>query len=621
MKALINIARTEGFSLESDTTIEAAMAQMLDNKNGCVVLLEAQKPVGIVTEGLVLACLEEGLDFAAPARTIARSPVITAGVNRPVEAAFDIVVSHNIRRLVLVDGEGVYKGIVLQEDLIDFLEEDVYKVDLKVADLLDANAKIVTMHPLQSMQDALVLMRREHIGSVVVAENERATGIVTEKDILSAGYSHADLSEAVQVRMSRPVLRVDAEAPVTEVIDLMRTHHVRRVVVCKKGRLHGVLTDRDVFSRVKGNVARMLQIKLRHAKEIMDLLPEAIIEIFDMPQQQTIHWMNRVAAELFGRDLQEHSPQELLGEAWAQMHAKVVKNGHLEHFTAKVKGRDFEFSGTISTNINSRYIKLIARDVTAHEHMKEQLRKEVKEEVRLRREQEYLMMHQSRLAATGEMIGHIAHQWRQPLSQLGGIFMNLESAQAFGDLDEVYLRERLQQGNALIKYMSQTIDDFRRFFSPYQPETLFDPVAALRQAVNIVSAALTYRHIDVMIDGAVENNLRCIGVEGTFAQAMLNLLGNASDALAGKKGKRQISIHFTTCEDMLEIRFCDNAGGIDPAILPDIFTPYTTTKQEGTGIGLYMTRLIIEQKMKGRIEVKNSSAGACFMIYVPLVRV
>lgn len=621
MNSLTSIVYKKGFSIEATATIGDAMAAMLGNKDGSVVLLDSCRPVGIVTEGLLITLFEEGVDLTQPIRPIASSPVITAHENRPMEAAFDLIITNNIRRLVLVDDMGVYSGMVLQEDLLSFLDKDVYKIDLKVADLLESDTCVISVAIETNLYDVLVLMRRAKVGSVIVTDAlGKAVGIVTEKDILTAGYHGIDLDQAVETLMSSPVLSVFAEDTITEAITLMRTIDIRRVLVLDaNGSMRALLTNRDIFKHVKGNVARMLEIKLRHAKEIMDLLPEPIIEIFDGVDQQIIHWINRKAREHFGEELLEQAPSVLLGERWKSLYAALEKNGQIEYFPAVVNGRNFEFSGTLSKNINSSYIKLIAKDVTEHEMMKQQLQDEIRDEIQLRQDQEYLMMQQSRLASMGEMIGHIAHQWRQPLAQLGGIFMNLESAHAFDELDETYLQKKIMNGNETIKYMSQTIDDFRLFFTPNESVERFDVVLILQQAINIVSAGLDYHHIDVKIDANTEEFFAKASAS-EFAQVILNLLINAKDALSEiTDTDRYIDISLVKVKDKIMLRFYDNGGGIDLDILPDIFKPYVSTKHNkgGTGMGLYMSHLIMEQKMEGSIDVKNDHKGACFTLSFP----
>jgi len=516
---------------------------MLENGNGMAVLLDNKKPVAIITESLLLAHFEK-MNFDAAVITFAKKTVIIVPQTHPIESAFDIVVTKHIRRLVLIDDNGEYAGVVLQDTLFNFLEEDVYKIDLKVADLIPANSQVISINKGASLSEALSLMTDTKVGSLIVSDNkDQALGIVTKKDILLAGYKHMHRDTSVMELMSFPVLCVEEESSVTDVIEIMREEHIRRVLVVDvRGSMRTLLTNRDIFQHVNSNVSRMLEIKLRHAQEIMDLLPEAIIEIFDSPGHQMIHWMNRHAYTLFGQRYIDTHPSILIGtKEWKMLYTALEENKVLQNFLIDIGDKSFEFSGTMSQNIHHRYIKLIAKDISTHEATKKILQAEINEEIQLRRENEYLMMQQARMASMGETVGYIAHQWRQPLAQLGGVLMNLESAYVFGELDEKYMQTKISQGNAMIKYMSQTIDDFRSFFLPDQEQESFDIVDSIEQSLHIVSASLQYCHIDIRTQ--MQKGLFFVkGYPNEFAQAILNLINNARDALSSGSRQRHMQI-------------------------------------------------------------------------------
>ena len=245
-------------------------------------------------------------------------------------------------------------------------------------------------------------------------------------------------------------------------------------------------------------------------------------------------------------------------------------------------------------------------------HMNKQLEK--------RLENEYLLMQQSKLATMGEMIGHIAHQWRQPLAQLGGIFMNLDAAYAHEDLSPDYLEERIKKGNELIKYMSQTIDDFRHFFEPNEAEQHFNVEEYIQSAINIIEASLTYSHIELEIINPPKP-LFVKGYASEFSQVILNLLDNAKDVLIERAIKEpKIIIETELIKNNVIINIKDNAGGIDESIIHKIFDIYFSTKRTkgGSGLGLYMSKLIIERKALGTLSVSNTKQGASFTIVLNL---
>ena len=274
--------------------------------------------------------------------------------------------------------------------------------------------------------------------------------------------------------------------------------------------------------------------------------------------------------------------------------------------------RTKHFSGVV---LQERLFDYMGDDI-----YKVELEEEVEKQLEKRLEKEYLLMQHSKLATMGEMIGHIAHQWRQPLAQLGGIFMNLDSAYAHEDLTPEYLEKRIERGNELIKYMSQTIDDFRHFFEPNRTKKKFDVAEYIQNAINIIEATLTYHKIELEVKTPKEK-LLIEGYPSEFSQVILNLLDNAKDVLVERNiATPKITIESKVLNDEVSVEISDNAGGIDEAIIENIFDIYFSTKREkgGSGLGLYMSKLIIERKGMGQISVKNGQEGAIFTISLKL---
>jgi len=254
---------------------------------------------------------------------------------------------------------------------------------------------------------------------------------------------------------------------------------------------------------------------------------------------------------------------------------------------------------------NQKVIFVSIRDIT--ERMKL---------VNERIQQEQLLIQQSKMAAMGEMLGNIAHQWRQPLSQLSGLFMDLDSAYTFGELNRKYMNKSVNEANDIIEYMSRTIDDFRNFFNPNKRKENFFLNEALNQAVKIILSSLESHNISLHVE--IKDELSLYGYENEYAQVILNLLSNAKDILIERKivnPKIDVTIYAKDNKTCLSIH--DNAGGIDENIKTKIFEPYFTTKYDyGTGIGLYMSKVIIEKNMSGHITVENIHEGAKFNICI-----
>ena len=617
MNSLKKIANHGEFNIDFQASIKEAMGVMHRNKNGSVVLTQDNKPIAIITESDVVNALKVDMDLSKNAIEISTRKVVTTNENRPVEYAFDLLIQHNIRRLVLIDNEGVYKGIVLQKDLFEYLEEDVYKIDLKVSDILKTNQEVFSVTVKNSIKDAVSIMQKYHIGSVVVKDNSNCVGIITEKDILKLTLYEMDLSLNVVSCMSSPIISVKDDTLVTNVIDLMKLQSIRRVVVLdSNNQVVGILTNRDILKHIKGNYTRILQNKIKHAQEIMDFLPEPIIEIFYSKNEEVIYWMNTQAKNAFG-DLVEKKITNLFElENWEEIKSYLLENKKLKGKSIKIDNCVYEISGTISKNVNTNFIKLIFKDVTDHEEEKSKLQNLIDSEIKRRMDSEYLLMQQAKLATMGEMIGHIAHQWRQPLAQLGGIFMNLESAYAFEELNEKYLNEKVLHGNELLKYMSNTIEDFRNFFEPNREKEVFDLCEYIDNAINIIRASLTYHHITLDFK-KTESPIKIMGFPSEFSQVILNILANAQDVLVHENIRDPfIKLSLRESKERVYIDIEDNGGGIDLDVIDKVFDIYFTTKskKEGTGLGLYISKLIIETKLSGKISVSNSSVGAIFTI-------
>lgn len=231
---------------------------------------------------------------------------------------------------------------------------------------------------------------------------------------------------------------------------------------------------------------------------------------------------------------------------------------------------------------------------------------------------EALMIYQSRLAAMGEMIGNIAHQWRQPLSGLGLIFANIEDAYSYGELTEEYLSGLIQKSKKLIKRMSQTIDDFRYFFNPKSKEEIFSIKDNVESTINFLDEHLKLHQIELNIivieDGMIS------GYANQYSQVIFNLVQNAIDALIENRiNERKIDIRIFSRGISQVVEIEDNAKGIDKSIMGDVFEPYFTTKSKGkgTGLGLYMSKVIIEKNFQGKIDIANQNDGLVASITVP----
>jgi len=233
------------------------------------------------------------------------------------------------------------------------------------------------------------------------------------------------------------------------------------------------------------------------------------------------------------------------------------------------------------------------------------------------RRKDQMMILQDRRAVMGEMINNIAHQWRQPLNTLGLLVQLLPLQHASGELDGKLLEETAQKCMELIEHMSQTIEDFKNFYRADKKAVPFSVNQLTGYTLSLIEKTLYDRQITTVHQAEVDPIIT--GYPNEYAQVLLNILTNACDALFIRAiDDARIWIHTFVEAGKTVVTISDNAGGIDSDIVDRIFEPYFTTKgpENGTGIGLFMSKTIIEKNMGGSLTVHNTGNGAMFRIEV-----
>jgi PAS domain S-box-containing protein len=269
---------------------------------------------------------------------------------------------------------------------------------------------------------------------------------------------------------------------------------------------------------------------------------------------------------------------------------------------------------SLNRNLEER-VRAQTRELT---ELNRHLEERVREEIAKNEEKQKMLLWQSRFASMGQMTANIAHQWRQPLTELNLSLYNLKSALEQGK-DPEEIRTLYAQSRRIIRSMSQTIEDFMDFFRPDRQTSTFSVLESLDDALALIRKALVKENITLQIEG--DRSLQIEGIPNELTQVFLNLLQNAKEAFARREeGERWLRIHLVRDERFAVITVEDNAGGIPEESIQRIFEPYFSTKHssQGTGLGLFMSRMIIQKSFQGSIEALNSFEGALFVIKIPL---
>ncbi|HJE02898.1 MAG TPA: HAMP domain-containing histidine kinase, partial [Aliarcobacter thereius] len=216
-----------------------------------------------------------------------------------------------------------------------------------------------------------------------------------------------------------------------------------------------------------------------------------------------------------------------------------------------------------------------------------------------------------------EMMLNIAHQWRQPLAELSSILMVIKLKYDTNKLDAITMEQKGREANMVLEYMSNTIDDFRGFFSSNKEKENFILLELISSVISINKNVFNLN--EIIVDVNIDKNIKIYNILNEYQQVVLNILKNAKDVLLEKNIKNpQIKIYADDNENSTILYIEDNAGGILISPINKIFEAYFSTKNDknGVGIGLYMSKIIVEKSLKGKILVENSSLGAKFSIVI-----
>ena len=332
---------------------------------------------------------------------------------------------------------------------------------------------------------------------------------------------------------------------------------------------------------------------------------------------------------------------------------RMLSGGHADHihFTASGEKRYVEVSCHPITESDGTVERVIhiSRDITYRKEIEERLMKKsadllklnlnlkqkVEEETNNRLAHEELLVHQSRMASLGAMMGSLAHQWKQPMSAISLLVQDLEEAHRFGEMNEEYLTSFIESTLGQIDFMRQAVDDFRNFFKPDREKRSFPVLSALDEVQRLITPQLKnrgvrlVRHLNAASEspGEEDAKLEVFGYCNELKHVLLNLISNSMDAIEDNRQSNpgmegEIHIFIDRDQEGIRIAIEDNGGGIPPGLVDHVFDRFFSNKKDGkgTGIGLYMSREIIQEHMLGKFyleQPRTKDGGARFLIELP----
>ena len=374
--------------------------------------------------------------------------------------------------------------------------------------------------------------------------------------------------------------------------------------------------------------ALILLVQRRHNKKLKMLINSTIEGVLLFRNGRCID-ANEQALKLFGYENMEairgRHILDFIAEKSKKMMESRIKENQSDPYEAQMRKKDGSVFPAllkgifidqkkqlrISTVIDLSRLKKVERELYK---LNKHLQEEVNREVAKNREKEKHLIHQSRLAQMGEMISMIAHQWRQPLAAIATSAAVLTHRVKKGDVDNETVEKIAGNIQEYTKHLSHTIDDFRNFFKPNKEKERVTWSMLIDDVFKIVEIPLQNKNISLTKEIREDLSFECYSNE--MKQVLLNLVKNAEDVLI-ERAVSGAAIHIAV--EGRRVSVSDNAGGIPEEILEKIFDPYFSTKEEkgGTGLGLYMSKMIIEEHSHGKLYVYNDENGAVFTIELP----
>lgn len=351
--------------VNSNDTLRDTIKKMREYNQGFVVILKDKSAVGILSERDVIRLFKQKVDLSENVMKFATKSLITVRKDRSVFFAVNLLVENNIRRLIVVDEKGDFVGTVTMKKLLLKLEEDIYRKNLTLKDL-QGRKNIISVSRKTPVKEAIEIMFENNIGSILVVDNEHPVGIFTERDVLNK-YDELDSNQPIEMYMSSPVETIDIETSVYDVLKVMDSKKISRLVLTQEGKFVSFITQRDIIKAISGNFETFLERKLKSTKDILDIFPELIVEVIDMVESQYIQWMNKKAKDVFGNLIGNDIVTIIPEKDWGYLYSKLLKDKKVEKLKVTDGERVFEVSGSYIISDIKEFrgkIKLLLRDIS-----------------------------------------------------------------------------------------------------------------------------------------------------------------------------------------------------------------------------------------------------------------
>ena len=610
LKNLI-ISRDDRININS--TLQNAVDKMSSLELHYVIIIKDDKPIGLITQNDIVKLLDQNIDFENLAIDYAVKKLLILHNTRLEEHALSMMIDNNIKKIIVVNSSEEYQGCLEQEDLINCYEKKFKESTHNINHLININNKATILDQDTTLKETLRLMVKDSISSLLVSKDGKPIGIISESDIVHIAKEPINQKRTIKEFMHSPIISMDVNNTIIEMIELMRNKHIRRMVTHDpRSNNYHILNSKDVIGDIKGNYTNFLESKLFDLRHSFDALDEHVLEIIDLEDEQVIFWINSITKKSFNVNIDDNITKVIPIEIWEDILIKL-RSDKVLFDTIEIRNNHYQIKAHYGTVLNDNIIKIFLNDVTQIVSMHKTL--ELQNEM-----QQQMLFSQAKMAQLGEMIANIAHQWRQPLSVIMSSATGIEVQREFQTLTDKVLLENLKGVKDSARYLSDTIEVFRDFVKEKKEFKEVILQDRIDKSLQIVNTTLKNNFIELKNKIDYSKPIKYPLVLGELSQVLINIFNNAKDALVENKIQSPwIEIDMQRLNEKIIITIEDNANGVPENIIDDIFKQYFTTKEDhGTGLGLYMSHKIVTQSLKGQIYVSNTQHGAKFYIELPL---
>jgi putative nucleotidyltransferase with HDIG domain len=354
-------------------SLQSALTQMAKEKIHYVVVLEADLPIGILTEKDIVELYHNGVEFSDAIYHYATKPLISVHQTRPIQFILSLMNDNAIKRMVVVNEHGHYVGTISLEDIIYLFEQELYSNHTLVNQMctLSNQAQTLTLHA--TLNDALNLMAQHKVESVLIKdESAQVIGIVTQSDVLQLAKNHIDTQTNIKEFMHAPVVTIQYHSYIYDLINKMKSYKIRHVVTNDGEGNYYVLGMQEILHNFKGNYSNFLENKLKDTRDTFNNMDELVIEVIDFNEKQIISWINQSAKEKLALKIDTPIITLFKESIWQEIYTKLHNRGK---YTQKVKLGQLVFNATFSKSdiFGTPIIKILLLDITQVESLNKQL--------------------------------------------------------------------------------------------------------------------------------------------------------------------------------------------------------------------------------------------------------